>query len=100
MFYPTATQFAVWGCDAMAVTAVFDGHCVIYRSTESVVRALDWRSQVRFLDLHEHDQVAADYPWLDQADAMGQIHVVDARGRCCANCRSASQSGCCCTFRA
>lgn len=65
----------------MTVTAVFDGQCVICRSTERVVRALDWRRRVRFLDLHEHERVAATFPWLDQSDAMGQIHVVDERGR-------------------
>jgi predicted DCC family thiol-disulfide oxidoreductase YuxK len=65
----------------MTVTAVFDGQCVICRATERVVRVLDWRRKVRFLDLHDHERVAAVYPWLDQDEAMGQIHVVDGLGR-------------------
>ena len=65
----------------MTVTAVFDGQCVICRATERMVRALDWRRRVRFLDLHDHERVAVLYPWLDQGEAMGQIHVVDDRDR-------------------
>jgi predicted DCC family thiol-disulfide oxidoreductase YuxK len=64
----------------MAVTAVFDGQCVICQSTRRVVRALDWRNRVAFIDLHQADAVARRFPWLDHADAMGQIHVIDTRG--------------------
>lgn len=64
----------------MTVTAVFDGQCVICEATERVVRALDWRRHVAFLDLHETALVEARFPWLDPQVAMGQIHVVDERG--------------------
>jgi predicted DCC family thiol-disulfide oxidoreductase YuxK len=64
----------------MTVTAVFDGQCVICEATERVVRALDWRRRVAFLDLHQTGVVEVRFPWLDPQAAMGQIHVVDERG--------------------
>lgn len=64
----------------MAITAIFDGRCVICQGTRRVVRALDWLKRVEFLDLHAHEQVAHRYPQLDAAAMMGEIHVVDGRG--------------------
>jgi predicted DCC family thiol-disulfide oxidoreductase YuxK len=61
-----------------AITAVFDGRCVICNQTRRIVTALDWRQQVEFLDLHHWDEVAARFPALDYDAAMGQIHVVDS----------------------
>ncbi len=43
-----------------------------------MVQALDWLNRVEFLDLHNHEEVARRYPWLDHEKAMGEIHVVDA----------------------
>jgi predicted DCC family thiol-disulfide oxidoreductase YuxK len=64
----------------MTVTAVFDGQCVICQSTRRVVRALDWRNRVAFMDLHQAEAVTRRFPWLDHDDAMGEIHVIDAGG--------------------
>jgi predicted DCC family thiol-disulfide oxidoreductase YuxK len=64
-----------------AVTAVFDGRCVICQGTRSFVRALDWRGRVGFLDLHDRETVAQRYPSLDHDVAMGEIHVFDRAGR-------------------
>lgn len=64
-----------------AVTAIFDGRCVICQATRRTVRALDWRRRVEFLDLHLRDQVVSRYPALDYDATMGQIHVIDGAGR-------------------
>ncbi len=58
------------------VTAIFDGHCVICQSTRSIVKTLDWRNRVEFLDLHQHTVVAQRFPELDQNAMMGEIHVI------------------------
>ena len=64
----------------VTVTAVFDGQCVICRATERVVRALDWRHRVTFVDLHEGNRLRAAALWLAPEQAMGQIHVIDGQG--------------------
>ena len=63
------------------LTAIYDGHCVICNTTRHLVRALDWRRRVEFLDLHQRSEVASRYPFITHEQAMGEIHVVDARGR-------------------
>ncbi|MDZ4770313.1 MAG: DUF393 domain-containing protein [Chloroflexota bacterium] len=64
-----------------AVTAVFDGRCVICQATRRVVSALDWRDRVTFLDLHDRADVTARFPALDHDVAMGEIHVYERGGR-------------------
>lgn len=61
-------------------TAIYDGQCVICNQTRRVIGALDWLNRVEFLDLHDHDEVSQRYPWLDQAQLMGEIHVVAPDG--------------------
>lgn len=63
------------------ITAVFDGHCLICQQTRRAVRALDWGRRVEFLDLHAQDTVRSRFPQLDDAALMGEIHVIDARGK-------------------
>ncbi|MFN8379516.1 MAG: DUF393 domain-containing protein [Anaerolineae bacterium] len=65
----------------MAVIALYDGQCVVCNGTKRAVRALDWRRRVQFVDLHDRQRAALAAPDLDRASAMGQIHVLDERGR-------------------
>ncbi|MEL6270381.1 MAG: DUF393 domain-containing protein [Chloroflexota bacterium] len=59
-------------------TTVFDGNCVLCKSTKAFVTALDWFNRVEWLDLHNRDEVDSRYPWLDYERAMGEIHVIDS----------------------
>jgi predicted DCC family thiol-disulfide oxidoreductase YuxK len=63
------------------VTAIYDGYCVICNTTRRVVKMLDWFDQVEFLDLHDREAVESRYPSIDHDTAMGQIHVVDNKGK-------------------
>ncbi len=63
------------------LTVVYDGQCVLCSGTKRFVSALDWRKRVRWIDLHDRAQVAKAYPGLDYAEAMGQIHLRDRRGK-------------------
>jgi len=65
----------------VALTAIYDGHCVICNTTRRVVGALDWFKQVEFLDLHDRTQVSSRFPALDQSNLMGEIHVLDSNLR-------------------
>lgn len=58
------------------ITALYDGRCVICISTREVIRKLDWRNQVEFLDLHATQAVENRYPSYDHEAMMGEIHVV------------------------
>lgn len=62
------------------VTVLYDGHCVICRQSKQVIVALDWWRRVRFLDVHQWDEVATRYPQLDYETAMGQMHLVTPDG--------------------
>lgn len=63
------------------LTAIYDGRCVICQTTRRLVSALDWRGRVQWLDLHDHETVAARFPHLDHPRLMGEIHVIDENGR-------------------
>jgi predicted DCC family thiol-disulfide oxidoreductase YuxK len=63
------------------LTIAYDGQCVICRSTRRFAMALDWRRQLRWVDIHDAQAVAAHYPDLDFAQAMGQVHVRETAGR-------------------
>ena len=40
------------------LTALYDGNCVVCRSTCEAMRALDWRNRIEFVDLHESEGLA------------------------------------------
>lgn len=63
------------------LVALYDGYCVICRSTRATIKALDWLNRVEFLDLHNWSEVERRYPQLRFEDLMGQIHVVGDDGR-------------------
>ena len=62
------------------VVAIFDGRCAICNTTRFLVRRLDWFKRITFLDLHDREEIERCFPWLNHAQAMGEIHVVDAKG--------------------
>lgn len=59
-------------------TTIYDGQCVICQMSRRVISLLDWFGRVEWLDLHDRETVSRRYPWLDHAQAMGEIHVVDS----------------------
>jgi len=64
-----------------AITAIYDGHCVICNTTRRIVTALDWFNRVEFLDLHQQETVETRFPTLNYDALMGEIHVVDAQSQ-------------------
>ncbi len=62
------------------LTAYYDGKCVVCQSTCEVVRALDWRRRIKFVDIH--DDAGLPMPGIELTDErlMGEIHVLDEAG--------------------
>lgn len=63
------------------LTALYDGRCIICLSTRGTISALDWRHRVRFIDLQDGDAWQSRFPQLKDADLLGEIHVIDERGK-------------------
>ncbi len=62
------------------LAALYDGKCLICRSTCDAMRSLDWLRRIEFIDVHE----AAwqdHYPKLALERLMAEIHVIDETGR-------------------
>ena len=62
------------------LTALYDGNCVICRSTCEAMRALDWRNRIEFVDLHEGGAWRSRCPHLSHEQLMLEIHVIDGEG--------------------
>ena len=61
------------------LAALYDGKCVICRSTCDAIRALDWLKRIEFIDAH--DAAWQDrYPKLALERLMAEIHVIDEAG--------------------
>ena len=54
------------------LTALYDGNCVICRSTCETMRALDWLQRIEFINLHE------DADWQDRYPEA-RIRAADGR---------------------
>lgn len=63
------------------LTALYDGQCVVCRSTCEMMRALDWRKRIQFVDLHEGEAWREDCPELSFERLMREIHVIDGEGK-------------------
>ena len=63
------------------LTALYDGNCVICQSSCATLRALDWRRRIQFVDLHDDELWRERYPDLRFDELMGEIHVLDERGK-------------------
>lgn len=62
------------------LTVLFDGGCPLCRRTVRILRALDWRQRLRFVDATSaaaREQVA---PGLSEAAVMVEMYVVDEAG--------------------
>ncbi len=62
------------------LAALYDGKCLICRSTCGAMRSLDWLRRIEFIDVHE----AAwqdHYPKLTLERLMAEIHVIDETGQ-------------------
>ncbi len=59
---------------------VYDGACVVCTGTKRVVSALDWRKRLCWVDLRDAVRTVEAFPGLEQAEAMGQIHLRDEGG--------------------
>lgn len=62
------------------LTALYDGNCLICRSTCETMRALDWLQRIEFIDLHERALWQDRYPELELERLLAEIHVIDERG--------------------
>ena len=60
---------------------VYDGLCLFCIRSLRVVRALDVRHTLRFLDSNDRRGVLAELPMLADADLDDAMYVVDDRGR-------------------
>ena len=63
------------------LTALYDGNCLICRSTCDTMRRLDWLKRIEFIDLHEDAAWRGRFPQLALERLMAEIHVVDEAGR-------------------
>ncbi len=63
------------------LTALYDGNCVVCRSTCETMRALDWLKRIEFVDLHESDEASERFVDLGHERLMSEIHVLDDGGR-------------------
>lgn len=63
------------------LVAIFDGRCVICNTTRAIIRRVDWFNRITFLDLHDREEIESRFPWLNHEQAMGEIHVVDDKGK-------------------
>ena len=65
-----------------ARTVLYDGGCGLCSRIVRVLRRLDVRGRVEFLDVNsEWDAIAARYPLLTQDACLRDIHIVDRTGR-------------------
>ena len=62
------------------ITALYDGNCLICRSTCSAMGRLDWLRRIEFVDLHADAAWRKRYPELAFERLMAEIHVVDESG--------------------
>lgn len=62
------------------ITSIYDGNCVICRSTCNAMRRLDWLKRIEFVDLHEDAAWQDRYPTLAFERLMAEIHVIDDAG--------------------
>lgn len=63
------------------LTALYDGNCVICRSTCETLRALDWLKRIEFVDLHKADDMRERFADVSRERLLSEIHVLDAEGR-------------------
>ena len=63
------------------LTALYDGNCIICRSTCETLRALDWRKRIEFVDLHKADAGSARFAEFTGERLLSEIHVLDAEGQ-------------------
>ena len=62
------------------LTVLFDGGCPLCRRTVRLLRRLDWRDRLRFVDATDADARARIAPGLTEAAVMVEMYVVDEQG--------------------
>lgn len=60
--------------------AYFDGNCGVCQSTCAMMRALDWRRRIEFIDLHEAGFASEGIRDVSRTRLMSEIHVLDDNG--------------------
>jgi predicted DCC family thiol-disulfide oxidoreductase YuxK len=61
---------------------LFDGACGLCRPTVAVLRRLDLRHRVEFLDVHgDWSAIAGRFPTLSQEQCLTEMHGIDPKGR-------------------
>jgi predicted DCC family thiol-disulfide oxidoreductase YuxK len=61
-------------------TVLYDGQCRFCRGQIAILQRLDLSARLQFTSLHD-PSVARDFPEIPPADLLGQMYVVDRRGR-------------------
>jgi predicted DCC family thiol-disulfide oxidoreductase YuxK len=60
---------------------LFDGHCSLCSNSIKLVKRLDWLHRFTFRDLNRREEIARDYPNLDEAKTLEEMHVIMPDGR-------------------
>lgn len=60
----------------MQTVMLYDGLCALCQQSLRMIRPLDWRNAIEYLNLQEWDNVHARFPQLDYEALMGAVHVV------------------------
>ena len=77
-----AVRHWVAGRRPSSVVVVYDGACGLCAGCIAVFARLDLLQRVRLVDVvADRDSVAAQYPALDLDACLGEMHVIDRRGR-------------------
>ena len=60
----------------MQTVMIYDGFCALCMQSLRMIKPLDWRHAIEYMNLQEWDAVKARYPQLDYDALMGAVHVV------------------------
>jgi len=64
----------------MQTVMLYDGFCALCMQSLRMIRPLDWRGAIEYLNLQEWDNVSQRFPQLEYEQLMGAVHVVRPDG--------------------
>lgn len=60
---------------------LFDGKCSLCINSIKLVKRLDWLHRFSFRDLNRREEIARDYPNLDEEKVLEEMHIIMPDGR-------------------
>ncbi len=66
---------------APQTVVLYDGLCAVCSGSVRLLRRLDWRHRLEYVDVQDWVTVSARFPALDRDAALGQIHVIRPDGQ-------------------